>query len=169
MSQSRSRVCPCSSGLAPLYVPVLIPCTGFALRVAYARDLYARLAARAGQGSAILPRNPVAAIAAPSLSQRMLNREKGTEPVATLTLAEEREAEFDGDKGVSVSGIVIDGHIVRGAACQLGQRTAGSPWEHSSLVGLAPSLAGQIYSRRPVGRRTDLHHGHYRTWFARGL
>ena len=105
--------------------------------------------------------------AAPSLSQRMLNREKGTEPVATLTLAE--EAEFDWDKGVSVSGIVIDGHIVRGAACQLGQRTAGSPWEHSSLVGLAPSLAGQIYSRRPVGRRTDLHHGHYRTWFARGL
>ena len=45
-----------------------------------------------------------------------------------------------------MSGIVIDGHIVRFAACQLGQKTAGSPWEHSSLAGPLPrSLARSIH------------------------
>ena len=82
---ANSRAC---SGLAPSHVPVSLPCMPMfvrsgspvcagldpvcrfrspRVRVVYARDLYARLAARAGQGSATLPRNLVAVIAAPSL------------------------------------------------------------------------------------------------------
>ena len=53
MSQSRSRVCPCSSGLAPLYVQVLIPCTCFAPSVCTDLDpLYVTVPTRVCAGLA---------------------------------------------------------------------------------------------------------------------
>jgi hypothetical protein len=46
---------------------------------------------------------PFVAVAAPSLSQLMHNRETGTGPVAVPSLDDEKEAEFDWDRELRVS------------------------------------------------------------------
>ena len=62
---------------------------------------------------------PFVAVAAPSLSQLMHNRETGTGPVAVPSLDEEKEAEFDsaetGPAGRSPSAVKAVGSAVTGA------------------------------------------------------